>query len=126
MKPKLLTKRQQIGIFNCADPIAVMREYVSFSDEVIDVALARLLTASLDDFIQHLKDKDDEKEFTRRYMAEKPDMFIEVYIRKCKAEKAEEYLDTFFKGTSLGRCEYRDDEKKEYYDRLYAKQEDDN
>ena len=34
MKPKLLTKRQQLGIFNCSDPVALMSEYVSFSEDI--------------------------------------------------------------------------------------------
>ena len=34
MKLKLLTKRQQLGIFNCSNPIALMREYVSFSKDI--------------------------------------------------------------------------------------------
>ncbi len=88
MKPKLLTKRQQIGIFNCADPVAVMREYISFSADVNDVALDRLCTASLDDFIQRRKDEADRKEFTERFRVEKPHIFLEEYIRRCKAEKA--------------------------------------
>ena len=38
MKIKLLTKRQQLGIFNCSDPIALMREYVSFSEDIMSAA----------------------------------------------------------------------------------------
>jgi len=34
MKEKLLTERQQLGIFNCADPVALLREYVSFSEDI--------------------------------------------------------------------------------------------
>ena len=100
MKPKLLTRRQQIGIFNCADPVAVMREYISFSADVNDVALDRLLVESLDDFIQRRKDEADRKEFTERFRIEKPDMFLEEYIRQCKAEKARKI--------AAGECEDRD------------------
>lgn len=52
MKPKLLTLRQQVGIFNTADPIAVMREYVSFSKDVLFVAQRRLITNSLEQFAE--------------------------------------------------------------------------
>ncbi len=100
MKPKLLTRRQQIGIFNCADPVAVMREYISFSADVNDVALDRLLMESLDDFIQCRKNDADEKDFTERFRIEKPDMFLEEYIRRCKAEKARKI--------AAGECEDKD------------------
>lgn len=52
MKPKLLTLRQQVGIFNTADPVAVMREYVSFSKDVLFVAQRRLITDSLEQFAE--------------------------------------------------------------------------
>lgn len=52
MKPKLLTLRQQVGIFNTADPVAVMREYVSFSKDVLFVAQRRLVTDSLEQFAE--------------------------------------------------------------------------
>ena len=38
MRKKLLTKRQQIGIFNCQDPVALMQEYVSFTKAIMDAA----------------------------------------------------------------------------------------
>lgn len=57
MKPKLLTKRQQLGIFNCADPIAVMREYVSYSPDVLFVAQKRLHTTSLEKFVSRRKNE---------------------------------------------------------------------
>lgn len=42
MRKKLLTQRQQIGFFNCQDPIALMREYVSFTDAIMDAAELKL------------------------------------------------------------------------------------
>ena len=87
MKPKLLTKRQQLGIFNCADPIAVMREYVSYSPDVSFVSQKRMHTASLEEFIKKCQDEADDKEFTKRYHDENQKGYIEVFIRKCKAER---------------------------------------
>ncbi|MBR1604540.1 MAG: hypothetical protein IJ660_00350 [Alphaproteobacteria bacterium] len=99
MKPKLLTKRQQLGIFNCADPIAVMREYVSYSKDVLFVARKRMFTSSLEEFIQYCKDEADRKEFIKRYDDENQTIYIEDFIRQCKAERA--------KKIAAGECEER-------------------
>lgn len=88
MKPKLLTLRQQLGIFNCADPIAVMRAYVSYSPDVLFIAQKRMHTASLEKFIEDCKEKADEEEFKKRYETEHLNMYIEEYVRQCKAERA--------------------------------------
>ena len=87
MKPKLLTKRQQLGIFNCADPVSVMRAYVSYSPDVLFIAQKRMHTASLDKFIKRCQDDADKKEFTKRYHDENQKGYIEDFIRKCKAER---------------------------------------
>ena len=34
MKRKLLTERQQIGIFNCAAPLALLTEYISYANDL--------------------------------------------------------------------------------------------
>lgn len=56
MRPKLLTRRQQVGIFNTNDPVAVLREYIAYSKDVRYVARERVYTDSLEDFIKHAKE----------------------------------------------------------------------
>jgi plasmid maintenance system antidote protein VapI len=77
-----------------------MREYVSFAPDINDVAFDRLTVETLDEFIQCRKDDADEKEFIQRFKAEKPDMFMEQFIRQCKDEKARKI--------AAGECEDKD------------------
>ena len=57
MKPKLLTKRQQLGIFNTPNAVELMREYVSYSKDVLFVAQKRMHTASLEKFVSRREDE---------------------------------------------------------------------
>lgn len=61
MKPKLLTKRQQMGIFNTQNPIEVMREYVSFSEDMMKAAPRRYYTSNLEE-IQASKEPMSERQ----------------------------------------------------------------
>ena len=66
-----------------------MRAYVAYSKDVLFVAHKRLHTASLEEFVEQCREEAEQKEFLRRYKVEKPDMYLEEFIRKCKAEKTE-------------------------------------
>ena len=101
MKPKLLTKRQQVGIFNTTDPIAVMREYVSFSKDVLFVAQRRLHTDSLERFTKDEKNVTESRKQLFQNLSQKD--ADEIYFKldgHIYPEVLIKMLDTFPKEVS--------------------------
>lgn len=66
MRPKLLTKRQQLGIFNTPNAVDLMREYVSYGKDVLFVAQKRMHTTSLEKFIKRAEKQGDVTEIQKQ------------------------------------------------------------
>lgn len=66
MRPKLLSKRQQLGIFNTPNAVELMREYVSYGKDVLYVAQKRMHMSSLEKFIKRAEKQGDVTEIQKQ------------------------------------------------------------
>ena len=82
MRPKLLSKRQQLGIFNTPNAVELMREYVSYGEDVLYVAQKRMHMSSLEKFIRR---------------CEEPESVTEVQKQLFQNLSKEDAIEIFFK-----------------------------
>ena len=66
MRPKLLSKRQQLGIFNTPNAVELMREYVSYGEDVLYVAQKRMHMSSIEKFIRRCEEPESVTEMQKQ------------------------------------------------------------
>ncbi|MBP5615168.1 MAG: hypothetical protein J6X42_01260 [Alphaproteobacteria bacterium] len=102
MKPKLLTKEQQLGIFNTPNAVELLREYISYGNDAVFVAQNRLQTDCLERFVR--KQKKPVTELQKRFfenlsIKDADEIFFEIE-GNVYPEVLIKMLETFSKRTS--------------------------